>query len=548
VLDLKEKILFYFLLFALIGSLLAWGLTFYFSRTKAVPAYGGEYIEGIVGQPQHINPVLSSSNNADDDIAQILYSGLLKYDAQGKLMSDLTESYDISEDKLTYTFRLRKNVSWHDGKFLTANDVLFTVNLITDPAYKSPLRYNWQGIETNLIDDYTIAFSVKNPYAGLLSNFTFGVLPKHVWENISADQFPLADLNLEPIGSGPYKFSSFQKDSNGNIISYKLLANPNYYQGKPYISKITFNFYPDEDSMLEAYNKKEISGISSLTAQKAEEIKLQQSTLAHRFNVPRYFAVFFNQTKSLPLAADEVREALAYATDRGEIIREVLSGSGQEVYGPILPGMAGYAEEIGRRELDLERANKLLDDNGWSRGEDGIRSKNGTVLEIELSTTEWDELQQTAEIIRNEWEKIGARVSVNVLGISDIQQNYIRPREYDALLFGQILGADPDPYSFWHSSQKKDPGLNLSLFGDNKSDELIESGRTEFNQEKRAGIYREFQEILAKEVPAVFLYSPSYLYPVNKKVEGIGIDNLVSPPERFSDVNLWHIKTKRVWK
>lgn len=548
ILGTKDKILFYFLIFLLTGSLIVWGFSFYYSKTRPIPAYGGEYIEGIVGQPQHLNPVISSSNSTDDDLSQIIYSSLLKYDGQGGLVNDLAESYEISDDKTVYTFHLRKDVLWHDGQNLTAQDVLFTVNLITDPAYKSPLRYNWQGIETSLIDDYTIIFKIGSPYVGLLNNLTFGILPKHIWEPISADQFHLADINLEPIGSGPYKYNSFQKDSGGNIISYKLVANPNYYQGKPYISKMTFNFYPDDDSILKAYNKKEIMGISNLAPQKISQIKLLQSTVLHKLSIPRYFAIFFNQTKSVPLAADEVREALSYATNRQEIMSSVLDGNGEPIYSPILPGMIGYSDGLEKREFDLERANKILDDGGWKLSADGVRAKNGTVLEISLFTTDWDELQKTAEIITSQWGRVGAKINVNVLSISDIQQNYIRPREYDALLFGQVLGSDPDPYSFWHSSQKKDPGLNLSLFGDSKADSLIEAGRVEFDPEKRAAIYKEFQQILAKEIPAVFLYSPDYIYPINKKVRGIGMQNLVSPAKRFSDVNLWYIKTKRIWK
>jgi len=548
VLSLKEKILFFFFVALFVGSLAAWGLFFYLSKTNAVPAYGGEYIEGIVGQPQHLNPVIAPSNNADDDITQLVYSGLLKYDPKSNLENDLAESYEISDDKMLYTFHLRRDVFWHDGRPLTAQDVLFTVNLITDPAYKSPLRYNWQGIETNLVDDYTITFGVKNPYVGLLNNFTFGILPKHIWESISPDQFPLADINLTPIGTGPYKYSSHQKDSGGNIISYKLSANPGYYGGKPYISKITFDFYPDDDSILAAYNKKEIMGINSLSPQKTDRIKLQQSTSLHKFKISRYFAVFFNQTKSIPLATDEVREALSYATDREEIINKILNGNGNPIYAPILPGMVGYSDDIEKRPFDLEKADKILDDAGWTRGEDGVRKKNGVPLEINLATTDWDELRQTAEMIKEQWEKIGARVNLNILSVSDIQQNYIRPREYEALLFGQVLGADPDPYSFWHSTQKKDPGLNLSFFGDNKADSLIEAGRAEFDGAKRADIYKEFQQIVTKENPAVFLYSPDYIYPANKKVRGLDTEVLVSPARRFSDANHWYIKTKRIWK
>ncbi|MDO8240781.1 MAG: ABC transporter substrate-binding protein [Candidatus Moranbacteria bacterium] len=532
----------------MISSLVGWGLMFYYSKTTVIADFGGEYIEGVVGQPLHINPILSVSNNADDDLSQMIFSSLFKYDNQGKLINDLVDNYEVSDDKTQYTVHLKNNAQWHDGQPLTATDVLFTINLIADPAYKSPLRSNWQGIETNSSDDYTLNFQIKTPYVGFLNNLTFGILPKHIWESIGPDKFSLTNLNLEPIGSGPYKYSpSFMKDSAGNILSYKLAANPNYFGGKPYISKITFNFYPDDDSVITAYNQKEVMGISNVSPKKLAAIKLQQSTAVHKFNIPRYFAVFFNQTKSVPLADDEVRKALNLATDRQEIISSVLDGNGNPVYSPILPGMIGYDADDSKTNFDLDQANKILDDNKWKRNEDGWRSKGDTQLQINLATTDWPELSQTAEIIKSQWEKVGVKVEVNNLSISDIQQNYIRPREYEALLFGQVMGADPDPYSFWHSTQKRDPGLNLALFGDTDTDKLIEDGRTEFDTEKRATIYHDFQNKLTDEIPAVFLYSPDYVYPVNKKIQGVDITNLILPSERFANIDKWYINTKRIW-
>ena len=547
VLNIKEQISFFSLLFILIASLLSWGGITYYSKTTAIANYGGEYIEGVIGQPQHINPVLSTSNNVDDDLVQIIFSSLFKYDNQGKLSNDLVDRFDISEDKTQYTIYLKNNVAWHDGQPLTAADVLFTINLITDPAYKSPLRSNWQGIETSSSDDYTLNFKIQTPYVGFLSNLTFGILPKHIWESISPEKFALTNFNLEPIGSGPYKYNpSFIKDSSGNILSYKLVANPNYFGGKPYISKITFNYYPD-DTVITAYNQKEIMGISNVSPKNLSAIKLPQSTLMHKFNIPRYFAVFFNQTKSVPLASDEVREALAYATNRQEIIDSVLDGNGKPVYSPILPGMIGYDENADKLAFNLDKANEILDGKDWKRDNDGFRSKGDIQLQINLVTTDWPELFQTAELIKSQWEKAGVKVDINNLSVSDIQQNYIRPREYDALLFGQVMGSDPDPFSFWHSSQKRDPGLNLSLFGDSETDKLIDDGRIEFDTTKRASIYSDFQKKLTTEIPAIFIYSPDYVYPVNKKIQGIDIVNLVFPSERFANIDKWYIKTKRIW-
>lgn len=545
---LKDKMIFSLLLLIFFGGLIAWGGFFYYSKTTAIPDYGGEYIEGVVGQPMHINPIISTSNGADEDLSQMIFSSLFKYDDQGALMNDLTDNYEISEDKTQYTIRLKKGVMWHDGQPLTADDIIFTIRLITDPAYKSPLRTNWQGTEVSNPDAETLIFKIKSPYVGFLNNLTFGILPKHLWEAVSPENFTLNNLNLEPIGSGPYKYNPpFQKDSNGNILSYRLVANPNYFGGKPYISKITFNFYSDDTAVISAYNKKEIMGINYIAPKKMSEIKLQQSTDIHNFSIPRYFAVFFNQTKSVPLATDTVREALAYATDRQEIINNLLGGNANPVYYPILEGMIGHSNDLAKIEFNLEKAEEILESDGWKIGEDGVRSKDDIRLEINLVTADWPELSATAEMIRSQWEKIGMKVNLNKLSISDIQQNYIRPREYDALLFGQVLGADPDPYSFWHSSQKRDPGLNLSLFENSDADKLIENARTEFDQEKRASLYRDFQQKIGSETPAIFLYSPTYIYPVNKKVQGIDIVNLTSSSNRFANIDKWYIKTKRIW-
>ena len=495
----------------------------------------------------HINPIICQTNPVDDDLSQLIFSSLLKYDKEGHLTNDLTENYELSDDKLTYTFHLKQNVKWHDNAELTAQDVLFTINLLSDPAYKSPLRFNWQGIETNIIDDYTIEFKVKAPYVGFLNNLTFGILPKHIWENIGSERFFLTEFNLRPIGSGPYKFRSVEKDSEGNFISYKLTANPNYFDGKPYITNITFNFYADDDQLIRAYNTKEVLGISSLSPQRLSDLKLPQSTAIHAFELPRYFAVFFNQTKSLALADDNVRKALNLATDKNALIHAVLKDYGQTIDTPFLPNMIGYSKEFNKNDFDPDKANEILDQAGWTKGDDGFRAKNNNSLEFDVVTTDWEELTQTADLLKSQWEKIGVKINIVALSSTDFQQNYVRPREYDALLFGQFLGADSDPFSFWHSSQKKDPGLNLAMFGNNETNNLIENARTEFDTKKRSDIYADFQKDLLKENPATFLYQTDYLYPVNKKIQGLDMKMIITPAERFADVNHWFIKTHRIW-
>lgn len=547
-LGLRDRILVLFFAVVGFGALVFWLGALYMASTKAVPEYGGEYTEGIVSQPRYINPILSQTSEADADIAQLLYSGLFGYDTEGKLVKRLLDDYSVSDDGKTYTLTLKQGVKWHDGEELTAADVLFTIKAIQDPAYKSPLRANWLSVEAATVDRYTLTLTLKKSYFGFLESLVVGILPKHIWENISPENFLLADYNLAPIGSGPYRFYDSEKDSSGNMLSYELRSFDGYFAGPPYIQKIAFHFYPDERSLLDAYNRKEVMGINSVMPSNIAELETRKSTRVYEIAIPRIFAVFFNVTKSAALAHDEVRNALALATDRQAIIKEVLLGRGLPAETTFLPFMNGYASDLAFPRFDEAKANDLLDQSNWKRGEDGVRVKEGVPLEFELMVPDWPELSHTADLLKGQWEKVGVRVIVTVLSAADLQQNAVRPREYQALLFGEAAMLDSDPYSFWHSSQKHDPGLNLALLDNKDADDVLLALREEMDVNKRQEQYRSFQEILLKENPAVFLYTPTYLYVVNSSVKGVGVKNANAPVYRLDTIKDWYIKTKRVSK
>jgi len=544
----REKIAVNVLILIIIASLVGTVLGFYYHYTKKIPVPGGEYNEGVVGQPLYINPVLAGGNDADSNLAALIYSSLFRYDSSGKLIPDLAESFELSDDKLTYTVHLKKEVKWHNGESFSADDILFTIQAIQDPAFKSPLRQSWQGVGVEIADENTIRFILQTPYAFFLNNLTVGILPRHIWETVAPGSFPLAEYNLRPVGTGPYRFLDFEKDNEGNILSYTLEASENYYGQKPYITNMMFSFYFDEESLLQAYNDKQVFGMSYISPANLAGVKSKRSSHIISINIPRYFAIFFNQQKSKILASREVRKALSLATDRQAIIRDVLSGEGKEIFSPITPGTFGYTDEVKKFEFDLGKANETLDNEGWKRGDDGFRKKDNLLLEFSLVTTDWPDLAETAEALRLQWEAIGVKVNVESLPVADIQQNYIRPREYDALLFGQVLGVDPDPYVFWHSSQTRDPGLNLALYSNQNVDKNLEKIRQETDEGKRAELLKEFQKTATDDVPALFLYSPNYLYIVNKKVEGVSIQSMATPEKRFADVENWYVKTKRVRK
>jgi peptide/nickel transport system substrate-binding protein len=547
-LQVRDRFLVLFFAVVGIGALLFWLGALYVTSTKSVPDFGGEYTEGSVSQPRYINPILSQTSEADADISALVYSGLFGYDAEGNLTKRLLDDYTVSDDGRTYTLTLKQGVKWHDGEELTADDVLFSISAIQNPAYKSPLRSNWLSVEATSVDRYTVMLTLKKAYFGFLESLTVGILPKHIWENITPENFLLADYNLSPIGSGPYRFYDSDKDSSGNMLSYELRSFKDYFTGAPYIEKIVFHFYPDETSLLDAYNRKEVLGMNSVTPENFAALEEYKSARIHEIAVPRIFAVFFNITKNAALANSEVRRALAYATDREAIIHEVLFGKGVPAETALLPFMDGYANDIDFARFDEGRANALLDEGNWKRGDDGIRAKNGTVLQFELMVPDWPELTRTAEILKEQWSRVGANVMVTALSASDLQANAIRPREYQALLFGEAAMLHSDPYSFWHSSQKRDPGRNLSVFDNKDVDEVLLALRETINPEQRAASYHTFQETLAQENPAVFLYSPTYLYVVNSVVKGIGVSRINVPADRLSTVKDWYMDTKRVKK
>lgn len=549
------------LIFVILASFISLLLKSYFSHTQETADYGGRYEEGIIGQPHFINPALVQINDADRDLVQIIFSGLLKYDGKGNLMPDLAQNYEIKENGLIYDFFLKKNIKWHDGETLTADDIVFTIKTIQNPEYKSPLKINWNGVEAEKIDDYAVRFKLKNRYAPFLHSLTVGILPKHLWAGISPQNFHLAEYNSKPIGSGPYKFKNFEKDKSGAIQLIELEKNKYFYgptetatnsRKGPYLKNITFRFYPNEEAATRALNKGQVNGLSFLSA--GQQTKISRRGLnIYQINLPRYFAVFFNQTQSKVLSNKTVRLALSYATDKKEIIERVLKGNGLTVDSPILAGFFGYAEETKIYDFALEHAKNILEADGFKDSDgDGVLEKKvggeDLKLEITLTTAEWPELLEAAGLLKEHWQKIGAKINLKTIGLGAIQENVIRPRKYEALLFGEVLSADPDPFAFWHSSQKRDPGLNLALYNNQKADKLLEEGRQTLDSEGRAKKYQEFQNLVIDDAPVIFLYSPTYLYPITQKIKGISLERLALPSQRFSQIENWYIQTDRAWK
>ena len=551
VLNVKQRYLILGLFLVIIVSAVYIPISAYRKATNLTPDFGGKYTEGLVGEPRYINPLLASTDS-DRDLSSIIYSGLMKSDGKGGFVPDLTQSYEISSDGLTYTFFLRKNVLWHDGEAFTAEDVAFTISLAQNSDYSTSQKLTWQGVTVKELNDYAIELTLKNKYAQFISSTTIGILPAHIWRDSKPTNFALSEANLKPIGTGPYMFSSFKKDSLGKIENYELKSNKDYYNSRPYINKIVFRFYNSEDETIKAYNQNAVDGISFISGENLDKIKFKSKLSIEKLNLPRYFAVFFNQNRSKYLADKNIRLALSYGTDKDKIIKDIFNEEAIKADSPVLPSMFNINSDIKKYEYDLDFAQKILKNTGWEDNDnDGIlekTTKNVTEeLEIELTTSDWPELIRVANALKEQWAKIGVKLNLQIADITEVQQ-LIKDRTYQSLLFGEVLGVDPDPFSFWHSSQKKDPGLNLALYDNSSADKILEEARQTLALSERTKKYNDFQNILIEDVPAIFLYSSYYIYPIPKKVQGFDTTLIGVPADRFSNIENWYIDTKRAKK
>jgi ABC-type transport system substrate-binding protein len=642
----------FFLVFASLAVISAIYLVtaFYINNTKLVPTYGGTYIEGVVGQPRFINPIYGETNDVDRTLIDLIYSGLMSYDKDGKLVNDLIESYQISENGKIYTFQLKEDIYWQDGISLTSDDVIYTIKTIQNSDYKSPLRANWLNVDAQKISDNSFSFSLNSPNNSFLENCAIKIIPSHVWKNVLPENAALSSYNLQPIGSGPYIMSSIEQTSTGFIKSIGLNANQKYYDKLPYITNIFFNFFNNKDGLIKAANQKTIDGFSITALDDNETLAEKQirqgwssneKFSVYSFSMPRYFAVFFNTQSTKILSDVNIRQALNYSVDKQELAQKIKDSFKENISivdSPILPNYFGYSSPETTYEFNLDAASKLLDKSGYKDLGNGQRAKENTkkpafqfksylksgssgseVVELQgclarlddnfknlltsetsgkygkgtedainafqkkylpdvvatgevgpgtrkklnelclvqqnnsiplqftLTTINQPKLVQTADLLKDYWQKIGVTVQVKIVELSDLK-TIIKNRDYDALLYGEALGSEPDLYPFWHSTQINDPGLNLSAYQNKKADQLLKDARETQDPDLKIQAYEKLQEIVLADLPALFLYNSDYLYWVSGKVKGVNTEKIIDPAKRFENIINWYINTKRAWK
>jgi len=524
----KENLIIKICLLVLIINVVYLGTVFLKKHLQYSPAVGGDYAEALVGYPKAINPIYATNRDVDADLSKLIYSSLFYYDKNGYLKNDLADSYVVNPDGKEYTIKIKNNVSFHNNDKLTVDDILFTLSLIQNPEYHSPYGTALAKVEAVKIDDYTIKFTLSEPYAPFLDLLDFGILPKNIWKNVNPQSILLFEFNLKPVGSGPYKFKSLIKNKDGDLKEYHLTLNDAYYGQKPFIKNINFIFFVDYPEAVKALNDNQVNGLSYLPYGENSELLAKNSLVIHELARPQVVSLFFNKEVNKALGDKNTRIALAQAINKTQLVGDVFGGSYKVADSPIPAENFAYNNQLKKYDYNPIAAGGVL------------QSK---ALSLTLSVIDRPENLAVADKIKNYWAAVGVKVTIKAVPAEQVS-DLIKSRDFEVLLYGESVGGDPDVYAFWHSSQIGGRGLNLAAYSNPSVDKLLAEARVTTDNTERATEYQKFQEILNNDLPVIFLYSPTYTYIQDKKTKGFDSSAIIEPADRFSGISDWYLKTK----
>ncbi len=529
-------------------------ISFFFSSnsflntfTKTIPANTGIYREGVIGQPRFINSIYATTDT-DRSLTNLVYSGLYLFDENGQVIPDLAENFpEVSEDQKSYTIKLKKS-QWHNGLPVTANDVVFTIQTIQNSQFNSPKRSEWLSTTVEATSEDTVVFKLKDVSGSFLSNLTLPIISEVVWSKLPPSDFVLSQGNIEAIGNGPYRIKEVKKLATGKMQSITLEAFESFHNGRPYLDTVRINFYEDNESLLKALHGNQIDGVGFNNFDERISIKqsLKDLNIA-QIPLPQYQAVFINTSNKI-LGDPRIRQALNLATNKQDILNSVYEGQGLIIDSPILSQQVSNLPTT-ENIFNIEQAKSVLDQAGWTLNtETNTRRKGSNELKFTITTNDTEINVQTAEILIESWKKIGVQATINSLPTKELGENIIKSRNYDFLLFAQKLGSDPDPFIFWHSSQTKHPGLNLSNYSNQTIDELISEARASTDKATRDQKYLELHNVMKQDLPAIFLVQSVYTYAITKDVKGFSIKVLPDETARFYNLRNWYTDTRRALK
>ena len=509
---------------------------------------GGVYVEGVIGNISTLNPLLAASE-PEQAVSRLLFSSLYNYDVTGVLHTDLAESMTVKDDKV-YTIKLR-NAVWHDGKKLTAEDVVYTINLIKNPQVRSPLRVNWLDISARAIDDSTVEFMLPAVYAGFSHALTFPVIPKHILQSVSPSSMREADFSSNPVGSGPFAVKRVQtSESTSSTDVVRMEPNTKYYGAVSTLSRLELRAYGNESLLVKAVNSGEVSAASGLSLSAADNIKSKQYSTKHWLLNKGVYLLMNNRSQTLQDA--RVRQALRYATDTSSI-RATVGDNVARLDTPILQSQ--IAQKLpAAPDYSLDKAKALLKEAGWTYNQGQWKGKDGRPLAVAVTTSSGrDEYKKIVDALKQQWSKLGVDVQLREIDTSSTTtsfvQSVLQPRDYDALLYELELGADPDVFAYWHSSQASASGYNFANYSNRTVDNDLVGGRSRTNSALRAAKYIQFVNQWLNDAPAIGLYQSVGSYVLNNGasiVEPRGSLNTMN--DRYADVTTWSTGKASVYK
>ena len=509
---------------------------------------GGVYVEGVIGNISTLNPLLAASE-PEQAVSRLLFSSLYNYDVTGALHTDLAESMTVKDDKV-YTIKLR-NAVWHDGKKLTAEDVVYTINLIKNPQVRSPLRVNWLDISARAIDDSTVEFMLPAVYAGFSHALTFPVIPKHILQSVSPSSMREADFSSNPVGSGPFAVKRVQtSESTSSTDVVRMEPNTKYYGAVSTLSRLELRAYGNESLLVKAVNSGEVSAASGLSLSAADNIKSKQYSTKHWLLNKGVYLLMNNRSQTLQDA--RVRRALRYATDTSSI-RATVGDNVARLDTPILQSQ--IAQKLpAAPDYSLDKAKALLKEAGWTYNQGQWKGTDGRPLAVAVTTSSGrDEYKKIVDALKQQWSKLGVDVQLREIDTSSTTtsfvQSVLQPRDYDALLYELELGADPDVFAYWHSSQASASGYNFANYSNRTVDNDLVGGRSRTNSALRAAKYIQFVNQWLNDAPAIGLYQSVGSYVLNNGasiVEPRGSLNTMN--DRYADVTTWSTGRASVYK
>lgn len=523
------------------------GLSSYYQHVQ--PVAGGNFVEGIIGSFTNANP-LYASGPVDSSASRLVFSGLFSYNEKNVLVGDLAEKWSVDERGTRYTVTLKQNLKWHDNKPLTSKDVLFTYQTIQNPDAKSPLFSSWQGIKIEAPDERTVLFTLPNTLSSFPFALTNGIVPKHLLEQVPVSQLRSTRFNgVSPVGSGPFKWD--RTEVTGDTPETRteqigLLPNPNYHGLKPKLQHFVIRTFRDEKRLLESFERGELNAVAGLSAV-PDTIQKQPDVREYGIPLTGEVMVFFKNSQ--PILTDKtVRQALVMAVDVPALVKG-MNYPAIIARGPLLQDMLGYDKTITQLAPNVEGANQILEKAGWVKSVDGIRIKEGKPLKLNLYSQNTSEYAYVSGALQKAWRAVGVDVEVALQNETELQ-GVVNRHDYDMLLYGISLGADPDVFAYWHSSQTdpRSSRLNLSEYKAPQADKALEAGRTRTDPALRAVKYKPFLEAWRGDAPALALYQPRFVYLTRGELFNFNPKVLNTATDRYNSVSDWMIRQAKTNK